>query len=180
MFHVRRGWKPAVAVGLTVFAIGACLNFIAADRHGTSTAVAGSSVDEVPTTVVTSGADRGALISIAKEKAAEFGDRSPTRLQFVETTHGKIKAHFDSAGPDDNDELPVIAMVVYGSFENSVPTGLPPGPNAPMPTKTIHSTTMEISVDSSTMRADSWRMVAPNRSPIDLAGLGKVQGLAIS
>ena len=181
MVDVKWGWRQGVAIALPIVVVGASLIFIAANRHGPSTAVAAISTESSPTTVVTEAPDRGALIAIAKEKAADFGDASPTRLQFVETTHGKIKAHFDSVGPDDNDGSPVVAMVVFGSFENSVPTGMPSGPNAPMPSTTLHSTTMEISVDLATMRADSWGMVGPNRSPIDLAALGgHVQDLALS
>jgi hypothetical protein len=180
MIHVRRGWRPLLAIALPIVVVGAGLAFIASSRHHTSTAVTASSVGEAPTTTVTSGPDRAALIAIAREKAAEYGDRSPTRLQFVETTHGEIKAHFDSAGSGDDDSAPVVVMVVYGSFEDSVPTGTPPGPNMPMPSKTLQSTTMEISVDLPSMRAD-WGMTAPNRSPIDLADLGSpVQDIALT
>lgn len=178
--HLRRGWMPRVAIGLPLVVVAAGFAFIAANRHDSGSAVAASSVGEAPTTTVTSGPDRAALIAIAREKAAEYGDRSPTRLQFVETTHGSVKAHFDAAGSGDDDSAPVVVMVVYGSFDDSVPTGLPPGPNMPMPSKTLHSTTMEISVDLPTMRAD-WFMTAPNRSPIDLAELGSpVQDISLS
>lgn len=174
MFHIRRRWKALLAIGLPLVAVGASFAFIAANHQDASTAVVGSAADEPLTTVATSAPDRGVLIAIAKEKAATLGDTSPTRLQFVETTHGKIKAHFDSANPADNEEAPVVAMVVYGAFEEVVPTGLAPGPGEPPPTKTIHSTAMEVSVDLSTMRADSWMMVAPNRPPMDLSALGSV------
>jgi hypothetical protein len=181
MFDIRRGWKPLVAIGLPIAVVGASLAFVASNRHGASTDVAGSAVDSPVTTAVSSGPDRSALIAIAKEKAAGLGDTSPTSAQFVLTTHGKVKAFFDTAGSEDSDGSPVVAMVVYGRFEESVPTGPPSGPGEPMPMKTIRNTAMEISVDLSTMQADSWKMVAANRSPLQLSALGTpVQELALS